>query len=236
MSAPNPEFDRLSADYDELLRDPIRDRVRGAASEFFHLRKRDLIRGYLNRRGAAARSLSYLDVGCGKGELLTLLREDFAEVAGCDPSAGMLEAGGLQSKGIDARVVTDEAAIPFEDAHFDFVTAVCVYHHVPVPLRDALTLEVRRVLKPGGVFSIIEHNPYNPVTRLIVSRNLVDAGAILLRPSETRRRLTRAGFQVDRQEFFLYFPERWYRKLASLEALLRRVPMGGQYAVFARRS
>ena len=236
MSAPKPEFDRLSADYDELLRDPIRDQFTGAASQFFHVRKRELIRDYFRRANTTTTGLSYLDLGCGKGELLTLLREDFAHVAGCDPSGGMLEAGGLKSKGIDARVVTDEAAIPFEDAQFDFVTAVCVYHHVPLNGRDALTLEVRRVLRPGGLFAIIEHNPYNPVTRLIVSRTPVDADAILLRPSETRTRLTRGGFQVERQQFFLYFPERWYRKLGTLEAMLRRVPFGGQYAVFAAKS
>jgi SAM-dependent methyltransferase len=235
VSLPEPEFDRLSTDYDQLLRDPIRDKFTEAASEFFHLRKRDLIRHYFTRRKTNTRGLSYLDVGCGKGELLTLLREDFARVAGCDPSAGMLEAGGLNSKGMDARIVTGESTIPFDDAQFDFVTAVCVYHHVALSLRDALTLEVHRVLRPGGVFSIIEHNPYNPVTRLIVSRTPVDADAILLTPSETRAHLTRAGFKVDGQDFFLYFPERWYRKFGALEKFLRWAPVGGQYAAFARK-
>jgi SAM-dependent methyltransferase len=232
MSANEPEFDSLSASYDDLLRDPIRDRFQGGASGFFHTRKRDLIRDYFRQRKSCTHELSFLDVGCGKGELLTLLREDFALVSGCDPSAGMLEAGGLKAKGIDARVMQEDGKAPFRDRQFDFVSAVCVYHHVPLPLRDQLTMEVRRLLKPGGVFAIIEHNPYNPATRLIVSRTPVDRDAVLLPPRETRARLRKAGFRIDDERFFLYLPEGLYRKFGRLEAALRRLPLGGQYATF----
>jgi len=89
------------------------------------------------------------------------------------------------------------------------------------------------VLRPGGWFAVIEHNPYNPVTRLIVSRTPVDAGAILLRPSETRRLLRDSGFRIDAQQYFLYCPERPYRQFGGLESVLRAIPLGGQYAVFA---
>src|SRR6266496_4301639 len=143
-----PEFDCLSATYEESLRDPIRDRFAGVSPEFFHLRKRDLIRQYFRREGIDTHKLNYLDLGCGKGELLSLLRDDFASVSGCDPSSGMLES----VNGAVVRTQDDPAGIPFHDAAFDFVTAVCVYHHVPPDARLALTKEVRRVLKPGGVF------------------------------------------------------------------------------------
>src|ERR1700691_3780698 len=166
LSQVEPEFDLLSDEYDELLRDPIRDRFTSGAAEFFHLRKRDLIRDYFRRRQMDSRRLNYLDLGCGKGELLAVLRDDFAHVSGCDPSPRMLEAGRLSAEGIPIRIQREDGEIPFDNAQFDFVTAVCVYHHVPPPLRDRLTAEVRRVLKPGGIFAIVEHNPYNPVTRL----------------------------------------------------------------------
>ena len=234
MSNPKPEFDTLSQGYEELLKDPLRDRFTGGTQEFFHVRKRDLILEFLRHKRVDPSQLSFLDVGCGKGELLTLLRADFRQVSGCDLSAGMLEAGGLSAKGIHAVVQPDPERLPFEDARFDFITAVCVYHHVPPELRGSLTAEIRRVLKPGGWFAIIEHNPYNPITRLIVSRTPVDADAILLRPSATRRLLDGAGFQIEAQPYFLYFPERLYRLFGSLEAVLRRVPLGGQYAAFAR--
>jgi SAM-dependent methyltransferase len=147
----------------------------------------------------------------------------------------MLEAGGLNSKGIEVRAQPDGERIPFDDAQFDLVTAVCVYHHVAPRLRDRLTCEVRRVLKPGGVFAVIEHNPYNPVTQLIVSRAPVDTDAILLRPAEVRTRLRCAGFRIDAQQFFLYFPARMYGRFGPMESMFRWLPLGGQYAVFALR-
>jgi SAM-dependent methyltransferase len=224
-----PEFDNYSDSYEELLRDPIRDRFAGS-SAFFHTRKRDLVRDYFRSSGRDTKRLRYLDVGCGKGELLSLLAGDFASAAGCDPSSGMLKS----TVGVEVRVQDDPSRIPFDDGQFDFITAVCVYHHVPPPARAALTLEVKRLLRPGGVFAIIEHNPWNPATRIIVSRTPVDADAILLPASETLSLMRGAGLSVDRATYFLYLPEKLYRAAGRLEHLLRRVPLGGQYALFAR--
>jgi SAM-dependent methyltransferase len=229
MGESKPEFDQFSGAYGELLEDPLRQRFNGGAGAAFHVRKRDLIRDFFKRQRVATRKLRWLDVGCGKGELLTLLRDDFGEVCGCDPSAGMLEG----AKGIQTYVQPDPPMLPFDDGRFDFVTAVCVYHHVAGNLRPTLTAEVRRVLRPGGWFAIIEHNPYNPLTRLIVSRTPVDADAVLLRPSETRR-LLGGGFRIEALRYFLYFPEGLYRSFSGLERVLRGIPLGGQYAVFAR--
>ena len=234
MNEPRPEFDGLSAAYEELLADPLRERFTGGEPGFFHVRKRDLIRDFFRSRGIDTHALSFLDVGCGKGEILTLLREDFGQLSGCDPSAAMLDSGGLRAKGIQTRVQHDLQKLPFDGGQFDFVAAVCAYHHVAPELRPSLTAEVRRVLRPGGWFAFIEHNPYNPVTRLIVNRTPVDGNAILLRPSEARRLLLDAGFRIDAQRYFLYCPEPLYRRFAGLESALRRIPLGGQYAVFAR--
>ena len=234
MSNVEPEFDGLSDEYERLLRDPIRDRFTGSSTDFFHVRKRDLIRDYFRRRHADTSGLSYLDVGCGKGELLGLLKADFAEAAGCDPSQGMLSASSLT--GVDIRVQSAPDEIPYDDARFDLVTAVCVYHHVPPPLRDKLTSEVRRVLKPDGVFAIVEHNPYNPITKLITSRTPVDADAILLSRGEARTILQRATLRIEHQPFFLFLPEGLYSKFGALESALECIPLGGQYAVFGRAS
>ena len=227
-----PEFDRYSGSYEELLRDPIRDRFAGAGSEFFHIRKRDLIREYFRNRGIDPHRLRYLDMGCGKGELISMLRDDFGYVAGCDPSPRML---GFVN-GLDTQVQEDPTIVPFENAAFDFISAVCVYHHVLPQARLAITREVYRVLRPGGVFAIIEHNPKNPVTRLIVSRTPVDAGAVLLKSCETKGWMLQAGFSLDLTRYFLFLPEALYKHGAhGLEHLLGRVPLGGQYAVFGRK-
>jgi len=224
-----PEFDEYAASYEELLADPIRDRF-GGGSVFFQERKRDLIRAYCRRHGMPTRSMRYLDVGCGRGDLLTLLRDDFATVAGCDPSAEML--GGTEK--VEMRVQSDVGRIPYEDGEFDFVTAVCVYHHVPIVERLSLSREVNRVMKPGGVFAIIEHNPYNPITQVIVSRTPVDANAVLLKRRECSEILQQAGFSSQEFQYFLFLPEFIYRRAGdSLERGISKLPLGGQYAVFA---
>ena len=224
-----PEFDRFSSSYDDLLKDPLRDRFTGAESLFFHRRKCELIQKFFQRRKSDTRKLSYLDMGCGKGELVSMLRGNFGRVAACDVSAEMM--GGIE--GIETRVQTDPLQIPFGSSEFDFVTAVCVYHHVPVEDRPVLTAEIRRVLRPGGIFCMIEHNPVNPVTRTIVSRTPVDANAILLPAREGQSLALQAGFGNTRTQYFLYFPQNVYRMLGGLEPWLTHIPLGGQYAVFA---
>ena len=224
-------FDQLSSSYQELLRDPIRDRFTGPEAEFFHRRKRDLIRRFFRRRRLSTAGLRYLDVGCGKGELLGLLQADFEHVAGCDVSSAMID----EICGIETRVQDDPLRIPFGQAEFDLVTAVCVYHHVLPAARRTLTREAGRVLRPGGIFCMIEHNPFNPVTCLIVSRTSMDADAILLPPSEARRLALQSGLAPLEQEYFLYLPQALYRYLGFMETLLKKIPLGGQYAVFSTK-
>lgn len=140
-------------------------------------------------------------------------------------------------QGIENRVQEDYRKLPFADADFDFVTAICVYHHVPVESRLMLTREIHRVLRPGGTFAMIEHNPYNPVTRLIVRRAPVDKEALLLKPAESREWMHLTGFSAHSSIFFLYFPEAIYSWVGNrTEHLLRHVPLGGQYAVFGTKS
>jgi hypothetical protein len=71
------------------------------------------------------------------------------------------------------------------------------------------------------------------VTRLIVSRTPVDADAILLPAAEARGLTAGAGLVPLEQDYFLYFPQAIYRYLGRLEAVLAKVPLGGQYALFS---
>ena len=222
-------FDNYAGDYAALIHDPIRDKF-AAGSRFFFERKIQVIRSFCKRRGMAAENLRWLDIGCGQGDLLRLGREHFKSSSGCDPSQGMLES----CRDLDVRHQLSLESLPFDDAGFDFVTAVCVYHHVPAERRSLLTEEALRVLKPGGVFCIIEHNPRNPVTRLIVSRTPVDADAHLLTANEAVRLLPAAKGKVIETRYFLLFPERLKFAL-PIEDAMAALPFGGQYAVFAQR-
>jgi ubiquinone/menaquinone biosynthesis C-methylase UbiE len=222
-------FDDYAGDYAALIHDPIREKF-AAGSRFFFERKIQIIRGFFERTGIDMQGVSWLDIGCGQGDLLRLGRQYFKSTAGCDPSQGMLKS----CQDLDVHHQHSMESLPFADASFDFITAVCVYHHVPEERRPLLTAEALRVLKPRGVFCIIEQTPRNPVTRLIVSRTPVDADARLLTANETGRLLSSAGSKVIQTEYFLLFPERLHRFTRPLEDVLRPLPFGGQYAVFAR--
>lgn len=226
------EFDRYSESYFDLLQDPIRERFTGSHPEFFQVRKAELVLDYFRRRKLDTSQMHYLDVGCGQGDLLRILQPSFGYVAGCDPSAGMIAA----VREVDARLQTDENMLPFPDDSFDFVTASGVFHHVPPQHRSTLVNEVSRVMKPGGTFAIIEHNPINPITRLIVSRAPVDVDAVLMTSSQVKSLFRSAELTVDEQRYFLYLPMRLYEHGGRfIENVLGKIPMGGQYAVFGRK-
>ncbi len=224
------EFDAYAKEYAELIRDPIRDKFAGTGRFFFE-RKIKVIQEFYKRLGVSTRSLHWLDVGCGQGDLLRMGRSDFKAATGCDPSEKML--GFCSDFAVKHQPSPDR--LPFEDATFDFVTAVCVYHHVPEDRRLALTQEMRRVSKASGVLCIIEHNPLNPATRLIVSRNAVDADAHLLRMSQTKQLFRSAETGILESSYFLLFPQQVYKPLAFIEQGLSSLPFGGQYAVFAQK-
>lgn len=223
------EFDRYAPSYAELLDDPLRNRF-ARDPIHFHWRKWLVIDGLLQRASVLLSAQRWLDVGCGRGELLELAGGNFSQAVGCDPSVGMLPAHTSFKTYQQPSLVK----LPFEDNSFDFVTAVCVFHHVHGKDRALLANEIRRVLSPGGWCCIIEHNPWNPVTQLIVRRCPVDADAELLTARQAGSLLNESGFKPVNLEFFLYFPERLFHVLSAAERVLSKLPLGGQYALLAR--
>jgi len=227
----NPEFDRYATEYSHLVHDRFKNRF-AADSEFFHQRKRRLIRDFLDQNAMVPSQMSWLDVGCGQGDLLRFAGGEFARAAGCDLSSEMIKGCS------DTQVLQQPSPtkLPFADESFDLVTAVCVYHHVDRTDRLMLTRSVQRVLKRGGIFCVIEHNPWNPITRLIVKRSPVDVDAHLLTPLATSRLMRSADLEVAETAFFLYLPERIFAYLSWVENWLQKWPMGGQFACFCRRT
>ena len=223
------EFDHYAPAYSDLLDDPIRNRF-AQDPLHFHRRKWLLLQRILRRANVSIAKQRWLDVGCGRGELLELAGHNFAEAMGCDPSAGMIS----QSDAYRRMHQPSLSELPFDDASVDFVTAVCVYHHVHGAARMSLSREIKRVLVPGGLCCIIEHNPLNPITRAIVRRCPVDVEAELLTAPDTKRLLLLAGFEAPRVDYFLYFPERIFNRVGQVEGLLSKISFGGQYALLAR--
>ncbi len=225
----DPEFDQYAHSYAGLLEDPMRS-LFALDPLHFHRRKWILIERLLKNAGMNLSTLKWLDVGCGQGELLGLAGSNFAQAIGCDPSASMLS----KNRAVEMHEQPSPVVLPFGDSSVDFVTAVCVFHHVHGRARTLLTSEIRRVLTPGGMCCIIEHNPWNPVTRAIVKRCPVDVDAELLTARKASVLLQTAGFETVSTDYFLYFPERLFNRLISVEKMLCKIPLGGQFALLAR--
>ena len=101
-----------------------------------------------------------LDIATGTGDLAILMAQTNAEkIIGLDISAGMLEVGKkkIAEKGLSHlidMVLGDSEKIPFEDNYFDAITVgfgVRNFEHL-----EKGFAEILRVLKPNGVFVILE--------------------------------------------------------------------------------
>ena len=102
-----------------------------------------------------------LDIATGTGDLAIMQSKAIpnATIVGLDISSGMLEVGKQKIKnlGLDKSiemVLGDSEKIPFEDNFFDAIT-------VSYGVRNFENLnkglqEIKRVLKPGGVFVVLE--------------------------------------------------------------------------------
>ena len=88
------------------------------------------------------------DVGCGNGQASVALAAHFAQVVGTDPSANQI-AGAERRANIDYRVEPGEHS-SLADASASLVTVAQALHWFDF---DAFYAEVRRVLKPGGIFA-----------------------------------------------------------------------------------
>ncbi|HEY4619021.1 MAG TPA: bifunctional demethylmenaquinone methyltransferase/2-methoxy-6-polyprenyl-1,4-benzoquinol methylase UbiE [Flavobacterium sp.] len=101
-----------------------------------------------------------LDIATGTGDLAILMAKTDAEkIVGLDISAGMLEVGvkKIADKNLShtiEMILGDSENMPFEDNSFDAITVAFGVRNFET-LEKGLT-EILRVLKPNGVFVILE--------------------------------------------------------------------------------
>jgi SAM-dependent methyltransferase len=222
------EFDGFALKYDEALERGIA--VSGEDKDFFARGRVAHLSGLMQTLGMHPKRI--LDFGCGTGSaiphLLTL--GDF--VKGVDVSNASLEVARSEFSG-DRRIEFESLESFQGHADFDLVFCNGVFHHIAIEDRDEAVGMVRRALKPGGLFAFWENNPWNPGTRLVMSRIPFDRDAIPLSPFQGKRLLQLGGFQIVRQEFYFYFP-RCLSAFRIFENALKKVPLGAQYLILGR--
>ena len=94
-----------------------------------------------------------LDIGCSAHPLF-LLNTAFSEKYGLDKMIGEAHVGKYSAQNIVLTQGDFEAqrGLPFEDKMFEAVTMLAVFEHIEPEDLVRLMSEIRRVLKPGGIF------------------------------------------------------------------------------------
>lgn len=224
------DFDLYAESYNEVLGDALK--ASGEGPEYFSRGRVKWLGRCLNRIDERVRYL--LDYGCGTGATIPILLEVLgAETAvGLDTSARSLSIA-RRNHGSD-RVVFSTTNEYSPSASVDLAYCNGVFHHIPPSERRRCLEFVAKSLRPGGLFSLWENNPWNPGTRYVMARCAFDQDAITLTPIEARALLRSAGFEILRTDFLFVFP-RFLKFLRNAEMFAVRLPFGAQYQILCRR-
>jgi len=177
-----------------------------------------------------------LDFGTGVGGSVPHLKAQFPQspLTCVDVSKRSLELAASRFPGQADFRLFDGRKLPLETASCDIVFAACVFHHIPHDAHVGLLSEWRRVLRPGGIAMVYEHNPYNFMTRRVVNSCAFDANARLITARQMLEQFSQAGLADPVVRYRVFFP-RMLRALRRWERRLAAVPLGAQYYVVATR-
>ena len=101
-----------------------------------------------------------MDIGCGRGEWLGLLRDNGIEAFGVDTNPVQIEAA--KEQGLDVRQGDAlKALAEMEDESLSLITAHHLVEHLPFDAVAWIAREAMRVLAPGGVLLFETPNTRN---------------------------------------------------------------------------
>lgn len=223
-------FDAYSGSYGRAVQESIG--FSGLGHDFFLEAKVRVLARLIGRRLPGGTPPRALDIGCGVGAMHPFLKGLLPGLEGCDISGDSI-ARAKQDNPWAHYTAYDPPRLPYPDARFDLAMAVCVVHHVDTGQWVEFFREMKRVVRPGGIACVIEHNPFNPLTRLAVLRCPFDEDAVLLGSRHAARLFHECGFSEISVEHFLLLPSSG-RLAGAAERAVRALPLGAQYVCSAR--
>ena len=223
----NAEFDLFADEYDQQHRANIA--LTGEGPEYFAQYKLQAFRAMVP---GSARDL--LDFGMGTGNSIPWFQKYFpaSNLTGVDVSQRSLDIAQARFPGAAAGVRLTGHRIPVDDNHFDAAFSACVFHHIDHGEHVAWLADICRVVKPGGMLAIFEHNPLNPLTLRAVNTCPFDINARLIRAGKFAEAYRSAGWKQVCIRYHIFFP-RALAALRGLEPSLSWLPLGAQYSISA---
>ena len=105
-----------------------------------------------------------LDLGCGVGMSTLALQDVYpeAKVTGVDLSPYFLAVAQYRGEQSQYKInwlhaAAESTGLP--DSSFNLVSACLMFHELPTTAAEAIITEARRLLRPGGYFTIMDMNP-----------------------------------------------------------------------------
>jgi O-antigen chain-terminating methyltransferase len=115
---------------------------------------------YIKEASVGTEEYPVLDLGCGRGEWLEILKENGLKGAGVDSNRMMISI--CQEKELD---VIEHDCIKFlskqKSNSLGAITGFHLLEHLPIDVLNNLLLDTVRVLKPGGIAIFETPNPQN---------------------------------------------------------------------------
>lgn len=222
-------------DYVETYKKEIQSSIdfAGQDVDFFIELKANLLLKLCERVFGNTEGIKALDIGSGVGLVDKFLVNKIKSLHGIDVEDGVVEKAKKNNPSVDYRIYNG-TNIPFDDNTFDLTFAINVMHHVPPALWENFTKEMQRVLKPGGIAAVFEHNPVNPLTRKVVRECEFDRDAVLLNHSKIISLFKFAGLSIFKESYIVFFPFKG-GIFRSIESLLGWLPLGAQQYVAGRK-
>lgn len=227
------EFDKYRQNYREKVEESFPMTLKG--HDFYTQAKANHLLSIIDEEmSQPASEMHILDVGCGVGSTDACLVGMVGKLHGVDMSEESLRVAKKNNPSVDYRQ-TNGSDIPYNDSTFELAFAINVMHHVPPLEWPDFIEEMMRVIKPGGLVVVFEHNPFNPLTRLVVNQCEFDEDAVLLKKRTTFELMQDAGLKIIRGDYILFIPSeaKWVK---VIEHKLRWLPLGAQYCAVARKN
>lgn len=159
------------------------------------LRHKPLDRELLGRLAKNAGDGLICDMGCGPGHVTRYLHEQGAWVCGIDFSDAMVERARQLNPGIEFRQ-GDMTALDLPDGSFAGMAAFYSLIHFPQSELAAVLKELRRVLRPGGLFLAGFHAGDDVIHLDDWWGCPVSVDFYFHPPTAIARHLTSAGFEI----------------------------------------
>ncbi|MFH0740132.1 MAG: methyltransferase domain-containing protein [bacterium] len=100
-----------------------------------------------------------LDLGCGNGRFINIIKEKGGEYFGTDVSENLINIA-KQNYPNENFQTTEALKLPFSNNYFDIIYSIAVLHHIPSNnFRLEFLQEAKRVLKAGGIFVLTVWKP-----------------------------------------------------------------------------